>query len=80
MTYRLQIASDVLRDGLGVELIDERTREVVAEVFRRDSDNKLLFTAFTQDLPFIEIERLMAIARSELVMFEDGTALPDRVS
>ena len=77
MSYRLQIASDVIRDGLGVELIDE-TNEVVAEVFRRDSDNRLLFSSFKEDVPFVEIEKLILVSRLELQQFEDGTALPDR--
>jgi hypothetical protein len=77
MSYRLQIASDVVRDGLGVELIDE-TNEVVAEVFRRDSDNQLLFSSFKEDVPFVEVEKLILASRTELQNFEDGSAFPDR--
>lgn len=76
MDYRLQVVSDVIRDGLGVELIDEMN-EVVAEVFRRDSDNLLLFSSFTENVPFVEVEKLIRLARLELRQFEDGSALPD---
>jgi len=40
MEYRFQVASDIVRDGLGVELTDSRGN-VLAEVFRCDADNSL---------------------------------------
>jgi hypothetical protein len=57
MHYRLQIASDVIRDGLGIELVTEDHR-VVAQVFRSDREKTLSFFMTEQELPFIEIERL----------------------
>jgi hypothetical protein len=65
MTYRYQVASDVVRDGLGVELIDDR-RTVVAEVFRCDANNSLTISLFAEELPFSEVEKLVQMARSEL--------------
>jgi hypothetical protein len=76
MTYRYQIASDIVRDGLGVELIDDH-RNVVAEVFRCDANNSLTISLFAEELPFSEVEKLVQMARSELRQFEDGTPLPD---
>ena len=75
MGFRLQVASDVRRDGLGLELLND-SGDVVAEVFRRDANNSLEVSLFDSGLPFVEVERLFRIARTELGTFEDGTALP----
>ncbi|WPP01977.1 hypothetical protein SFA35_11740 [Pseudomonas sp. HR96] len=79
MEYRLQIASDVIRDGLGVELIDA-THRVCAEVFRCDADNTLKISLFAEDLPFVQVEHLLLIARKELARYEDGTPLPPAIA
>ncbi|MHA6887035.1 hypothetical protein [Ralstonia pseudosolanacearum] len=75
MEFQLQVASDVQRDGLGLELLND-SGEVVAEVFRSDANNSLEVSFFEDGLPFVEVERLLRIARTELGIFEDGTALP----
>ncbi|WP_055325966.1 hypothetical protein [Ralstonia solanacearum] len=75
MGFQLQVASDVQRDGLGLEFLND-SGEIVAEVFRSDANNSLEVTLFDDGLPFVEIERLFRIARTELGVFEDGTALP----
>ncbi|WP_197338910.1 hypothetical protein [Ralstonia solanacearum] len=75
MGFQLQVASDVQRDGLGLEFLND-SGEVVAEVFRSDANNSLEVTLFDDGLPFVEVERLFRIARTELGVFEDGTALP----
>ena len=76
MEYRFQVASDVIRDGLGVELTDA-AGEVLAEVFRCDADRSVKVTLFCDDLPFLQVEKLLQVAREELVSFEDGTPLPN---
>ncbi|MFZ5960852.1 hypothetical protein ACOXVJ_25400 [Pseudomonas knackmussii] len=78
MEYKFQIASDVLRDGIGVELIQvtDSARTVIAEVFRCDAENTLQISLFSESAPFVQIERLVLMARKELVSFEDGTPLP----
>ena len=73
--YKLQFASDIVRDGLGVELIDGDFH-VHAEVFRCDKNDTVIFSAFSSDIPFVQIERLIAAARAELPPFEDGKAFP----
>ncbi|MEZ0187837.1 hypothetical protein AB9X41_01200 [Ralstonia solanacearum] len=75
MGFQLQIASDVQRDGLGLESLND-SGKVVAEVFRSDANNSLEVSLFDDGLPFVEVERLFRIARTELGAFEDGTALP----
>jgi len=78
MEYRYQIASDVIRDGLGVELVDS-VGNVLAEVFRCDADNSLKVSLFNAELPFPLVEKLVLMTRAELAAFEDGSPLPQPV-
>lgn len=73
--YRTQVASDITRDGLGVELVDSEGN-IVAEIFRSDRD-KTLELSTSGSLPLVEIERLIAKARARLEPFEDGAPLPE---
>jgi hypothetical protein len=61
-----------------LELTDE-SWNVLAEVFRCDADHSLTISLFAEKLPFIEIEKLVLMARKELGPFEDGTPLPERL-
>ena len=76
MEYRFQVASDIIRDGFGVELTDAEGT-VLAEVFRCDADRSLKVALFCDGLPFVQVERLVQMARDELMSFEDGTPLPN---
>ena len=78
MQYRYQLASDVIRDGLGLERTDE-SWNVLAEVFRYDADHSLTISLFSEGLPFTEIEKLVLMAREELGPFEDRTLLTERL-
>lgn len=73
--FSMQAASDVIRDGLGVELIVGRG-DPVAEVFRCDADHSLSLNTFGNDVPLVELEKLIAWARERLEPFEDGRPLP----
>jgi hypothetical protein len=72
--YSTQVASDVARDGLGVELVDEKG-SVVAEVFRSDRDRTVIVSTFNYDIPLKEMERLISHAKERLDPFIDGAAL-----
>jgi len=72
--YSMQVASDVTRDGLGVELLNE-AGDVVAEVFRSDRDRSVVVNTFSYDVPLEAIESLIARAKERLDPFEDGAAL-----
>jgi hypothetical protein len=76
MKFRYQFAADVVRDGLSLELTDERWNPL-AKVFRCDASNTFTVSVFAEELPFTEIEKLVLMARKELGSFEDGTPLPD---
>ncbi|WP_081538637.1 hypothetical protein [Burkholderia stagnalis] len=79
MEYRFQVASDIRRDGLGIELMGA-DGNVLAEVFRCDADNSLTVSLFSDALPFPQVEELILMAREQLVSFEDGTPLPSRIA
>lgn len=76
--YRMQVASDVIRDDLGVELLSE-SGDVVAEVFRSDREHSVILSTFGNDIPLAAIESLMAYAKDRLDPFEDGTPLSEAV-
>ncbi len=76
--WGIQIASDVIRDGLGAELIDRRGN-VVAELFRCDANNTVFLNTFNNEIPLEAVEWFLAASRKRLPPFEDGTqflALP----
>ncbi len=75
--WRTQTASDVGRNGLGVELLNA-AGEVVAEVFRSDANQSVIISTFGNDIPLPVIEWLIDVARQRLDPFEDGTPLPSR--
>jgi hypothetical protein len=69
--YRLQIASDVERNGLGLECYrkDNGKEELVLEVFRNDSEKRFVYSQFVQDLPLELIEHIVSISRHKLGEF-----------
>ena len=78
--FRTQVTSDIVRDGMGVELVSSDDY-VVAEIFRCDADHTVCATTFVQDLPLQALEMLIHRAKRELEPFEDGrplsSAMPD---
>lgn len=72
--YSTQVASDINRDGLGVELLDANL-DVVAEVFRSDRDHTILVNTFSYGIPLAAIELLISRAKERLDPFEDGALL-----
>lgn len=70
----MQVASDVSRDGLGVELLDDGGN-VLAEVFRSDRDRTVIVSTFGNDIPLGAVQDLIAYAVERLDPFEDGTPL-----
>ena len=73
---KFQVASDVVRDGLGLELIDP-TGNVAAEVFRADADKTLHLNTFSYDVSVDSIEEPISCARRELEPFENSSPLSD---
>jgi hypothetical protein len=64
--YRTVRGSDLNRDGMYLELIDESTGDEVAEVFCSDSTNKMTISVFQPELPLDIVELLIMRAKHEL--------------
>lgn len=77
--FKYQIASDIVRDGLGLELLNANG-DVVAEVFRCDKNHSVIVSTFGNDVPASEVELLIAKAKTDLDPFEDGTPLQSAFS
>jgi hypothetical protein len=63
--YRAQRGSDVKRDGMFLELIDERTGEEIAEVFHSDANGEMTVSCYRQGLPLDLLEQLIAMAKAD---------------
>ncbi len=74
--YHVKVASDIVRDGLGVELWDNCGNHVVAEIFRCDADKTVVLRTFDHDVPLHVIETFIQFSRERLEPFEDGSKLP----
>jgi len=76
--YKTQVASNAIRDGIGVELLNE-AGDVVAEIFRSDREHTVLVNTFSYDVPLEALELLVARAKERLEPFEDGMRLSKAV-
>jgi hypothetical protein len=63
MKHTIQFASDVIRDGMGVELIDS-DHQVLAELFRSDVTGEFHLTTFENEISAADI-RMMFDAATE---------------
>ena len=68
------MASDIIRDGMGFELLDPE-RNVVAEIFRCDIDQFVTFSGDLDGMPLSVLEWFISGAKERLDPFEDGTPL-----
>jgi hypothetical protein len=73
-SFAYQLASDVIRDGLGLELLDANG-EVVAEVFRSDAEHSVQLSTFKVGLEESAIRELAIAAIARLDPFTDGSSL-----
>jgi hypothetical protein len=71
---RTQTASDIIRDGLGAELIDENGN-VISEIFRCDSSHSVVVNTFNNDIELNIMNNFITYAMERLEPFEDGTPL-----
>jgi hypothetical protein len=72
--FQTQVVSDVVRDGLGIELVP-LGGVAVAEVFRCDADHTVSVTTFGECVPLDALEMLIERAKLELEPFQDGKPL-----
>ena len=64
--YRTVRGSDVQRDGMYLELIDESTGDEVAEVFYSDVTHEMTISVFQPELPLRVVEALIERAKHDL--------------
>jgi hypothetical protein len=64
--YRTVRGSDVLRDGMYLELIDEGTGDEVAEVFYSDATHEMTISVFRPALPVRVVESIIERAKQVL--------------
>ena len=69
--YRMQIASDVRRNGIGVEVYraTETGEEFVLEIFRSDSDKTYALYSGAEPIPLSVLEHVVPTARRQLGPF-----------
>ncbi len=60
VNYEFIIASDVIRDGLGIELWNKDENVMLAEIFRNDNLKTIQFYSVQIDLPLEVLELLIA--------------------
>lgn len=59
VTYHFEVASDVICDGLGIEVYRSDNHQILTKIFRNDHLKQLQFSSFELDIPLAVIERLM---------------------
>lgn len=73
--YDIVMASDVIRDGMGLELWDVAPapgRGLVAEAFWSDTDGVLTFTGSDLPVPFEVLEHFAAQVRPRLTPVQNA--------
>jgi hypothetical protein len=64
--YSTVRGSDIKRDGMFLELIDESTGDEVAEVFYSDITHEMNVSVFKPELPLWIVELLIETAKRDL--------------
>jgi hypothetical protein len=64
--YRTVRGSDVQRDGMYLELIEDSTGDEVAEIFYSDATHKMTMSVFQSELPLDVVEALIERAKHDL--------------
>ena len=64
--YEFVFGSDVINDGMYVEVWDEERKEMILFAFRSDANDDFTFTAYKEKLPFALVEQFILEAREWL--------------
>jgi hypothetical protein len=66
--FTFQVASDIERNGIGVELNELKDGKdfFVAEIFRNDSKKEVQFTSMEAELPYNVILKLQRVFEAEI--------------
>ena len=72
--YDHQIITSLGHNAMALELKDQHGN-VVADINKRDSDNRIVLNTFGNDLEIQLIQEFLALALRVMGPFEDGTPL-----
>ena len=64
--YELIIASDVIRDGIGLEIWEKSSNSMIVEIFRNDSKRQIEFLSEKADVPLDLIEKSIEIFNEKI--------------
>jgi hypothetical protein len=64
--YELIIASDVIRDGIGLEIWDKASNSIIIEIFRNDSKKRIDFFSEKVDVSLELIEKSIEIFNEKI--------------
>lgn len=64
--YELIIASDVIRDGIGLEIWEKSSNSMIIEIFRNDSKRQIEFFSGKADVPLELIEKGIEIFNEKI--------------
>ena len=64
--YELIIASDVIRDGIGLEIWEKSSNSMIVEIFRNDSKRQIEFFSEKADVPLDLIEESIEIFNQKI--------------
>jgi hypothetical protein len=64
--YELIIASDVIRDGIGLEIWEKSSNSMIVEIFRNDSKRQIEFFSEKADVPLDLIEKSIEIFNQKI--------------
>lgn len=64
--YKIIIASNVIRDGIGLEIWDTETDKMIIEIFRTDSDQRIEFYTEKITVPIELIEKSLEIFNNQI--------------
>jgi hypothetical protein len=64
--YELIIASDVIRDGIGLEIWEKSSNSMIIEIFRNDSKRQIEFFSEKADVPLDLIEKSIEIFNEKI--------------
>nr|WP_320117450.1 hypothetical protein [uncultured Marinifilum sp.] len=64
--YELIIASDVIRDGIGLEIWEKSSNSMIVEIFRNDSKRQIEFFSEKVDVPLDLIEKSIEIFNEKI--------------
>ncbi len=64
--YELIIASDVIRDGIGLEIWDKSSNSMIIEIFRNDSKKRIDFFSEKVDVSLDLIKKCIEIFNEKI--------------